>query len=264
MIIAAYAGTGKSTFAQRVEGTVDLPIMPYKWVLPPTKKTDEELEAEKGALHRLHDPRFPDNYLAEILRAERQSRFVLIPTDFEVIRRLCEDYGRVVLLCYPEDGCREEYRARFLARGNSETFLKLFVDGWDHFLGPVRDYDQGLHIVMGPGMYLTDLLPRFEGERRADTAGPVDDNTVRAIEEQLADEMKELGLWLPGDDGLRFYPIQDLDDAEEREFLDQIGRMMFETAAEFVPFIAPKNVFKAGFPAEFIMEDRKAVLAFLS
>ena len=30
MIIAAYAGTGKSVFAQQVEGAADLPIMPRK------------------------------------------------------------------------------------------------------------------------------------------------------------------------------------------------------------------------------------------
>ena len=147
MIIAAYAGAGKSTFAKKVEGAVDLPIMPYKWILPPTEKDSAELEAEKGALHRLRDPRFPENYLAEILRAERECRFVLIPTDCEVIRRLCGDYGRKVLLCYPEDSCREEYRARFLARGNSETFLNLFVDNWDCFLAPVREYRHGVRYV---------------------------------------------------------------------------------------------------------------------
>lgn len=194
MIIAAYAGTGKSTFAQRVEGAVDLTIMPYSWILPPTEKSDAELEGEKGALHRLRNPLFPYNYLAEILKSERKFRFVLIPTNFEIIRRLREDYGRTVLLCYPDDDCREEYRARFLARGNSESFLELFIDGWDYFLGLVRDYDQGIHIVMRPGSYLTDLLQRFEMERQADRTQPVEDEIIQAIEEKIAKLKQDLVL----------------------------------------------------------------------
>ena len=106
MIIAAYAGTGKSTFAARTENTVDLPIMPYCWILPPTDKPPAELEGEKGALYRLSDPRFPANYLAEILKAESTHEFVLIPTNLTVIRHLQEDYGRMVLICCPDDVCR--------------------------------------------------------------------------------------------------------------------------------------------------------------
>lgn len=263
MIIAAYAGTGKSTFAQRVEGAVDLPIMPHSWVLPPTEKTGVELEGEKGALHRLSHPLFPDNYLAEILKAERDCRFVLIPTNLEVIRRLREDYGRTVLLCYPDDGCREEYRARFLARGNSESFLELFVDGWDHFLNPVRDYGQGTHIVMSPGEYLTDLLQRFEDARRADTAQPIGDETIRGIEKKLSELKMELVLYLSGDDGCCFYPIKDLDAPEERKFLDQVGRMLLEEDAALVPLIAPKKTFKAEPIKAFSTEDREAVTAFV-
>lgn len=263
MIIAAYAGTGKSTFAQRVEGTADLHIMPYKWILPPAEKRGAELEAGKGALHHLHDPLFPYNFLAEILRAERVSRFVLIPTDLAVIRCLREEYGRKVLLCYPDGNCREEYRARFLARGNSATFLKLFVDGWDRFLEPVQNYEGGIHIVMESDMYLTDLLWRFEEERRADLSGSVEIETIRAIEEDLADRKKDLVLYLSGDDEYCFYPIRDLDAPEERKFLDQIGQMIFESVSDLVPLVMPKDLSKAVSLEAFSTEDREVVTAFV-
>lgn len=48
MIIAAYVATGKSTFAAQTEGAIDLPCMPYKWILPPVDKVYPELEGEKG------------------------------------------------------------------------------------------------------------------------------------------------------------------------------------------------------------------------
>lgn len=56
---------------------MDLPIMPFSWILPPTDKTDAELEGEKGALHRLRNPQFPDHYLVEILKAEQNRNLVL-------------------------------------------------------------------------------------------------------------------------------------------------------------------------------------------
>lgn len=263
MIIAAYAGTGKSTFAQRVEGAIDLTIMPYSWILPPTERTGVELEKEKGALHRLQSPLFPFNYLAEILKAEREFRFVLIPTNFEVIRHLREDYGRTVLICYPGEDCREEYRARFLTRGNSENFLELFIDGWDHFLGPVRDYDQCVHIVMRPGAYLTDLLPRLEKEQWADKTAPVDDGIIRDIEEKLAERNRELVLYLRGDDRRCFYPVRDLDAPEERWFLDRIGRAAFERSPGLSLFLASKKMFPPETLAAFTTEDQRTVLSFV-
>lgn len=126
MIIAAYAATGKSTFAAQTGGVTDLPCMPYKWIPPTVGKKSPELEGEKGGLYHLHDPRYPDNHIAAILRAERDYQFVVIPTDMAVVRRLQENYDRKVVLCYPEDSCKGEYWARFVNRSNSESFLDLF------------------------------------------------------------------------------------------------------------------------------------------
>lgn len=173
MIISAYAGAEKSTFALQVERAVDLTVMPYKWILPPTEKKNAELEGEKGAFYHLPNPLYPENYIIDILRAEREYDYVLIPTDVEVICSLQERYGRKVLLCYPGDECRGEYRERFIARGNSESFLSLFSDGWNHFLAPVKKNQLGVHIVMEPRQYLTDLQNRFEEERRTDKTAPL-------------------------------------------------------------------------------------------
>lgn len=96
---------------------------------------------------------------------EREYDYVLIPTSMHVVRRLREKYGRKVVLCYPADELREEYKERFIARGNSEDFLDLFIEMWDHFLGPVREYRDAVHIVMGAGEHLTDLKERLSEEK---------------------------------------------------------------------------------------------------
>lgn len=227
MIIAAYAGTGKTTFAARTPGAVDLASMPFCWLLPLQETAPGEQEGEKGALYHVRDPRFPDNYVAAILKAEQENDIVLIPTNIQVVQRL-EEYGRKVILCYPGDECREEYRTRFLGRGNSEEFLSLFIDDWNQFLGPVRDYSDGIHIVLKPGEYLTDYAARFETERRNASSQPVSEELIQALAEQTAAVRTGWGLYLFGWDARCFYPIPDLDDRAEREFLYRVGRLAYD------------------------------------
>lgn len=228
MIISAYAGTGKSTFASQIEKAVDLTVMTYKWILPPMEKTSAELESEKGAFYHLFNPLYPENYIIDILRAEREYDYVLIPTDIGVICSLQEQYGRKVILCYPSDECHGEYRERFIARGNSESFLSLFSDGWDHFLGPAKENQLGVHIVMKPGQYLTELQNRFEEERRTDKTAPLPEGQIRALEEKLAAGKKDLFFYLHSKKGDCFYAISDLDVPEERRFLYDIRRMILD------------------------------------
>lgn len=264
MIIAAYAATGKSTFAARTDRAVDLPGMIHSWILPPTDKTAAELEKEKGALYHLRNPLFPGNYIAQILRAEMEYDYVLIPTATEVIRPLQEKYGRKVLLCYPGDECRQEYRERFVARGNSESFLSLFSDGWDRFLGPVRENRQGVHIVMGPGQYLADLLPRFEEERRMDLSALVSEDALCGLEEELASYRRDAVLCLWGDEGCCLYRIANLDLPEERGFLYRIGRMILERDTHITAVIELRDCFRVGLPEAFLAGDHGEVISFVS
>lgn len=240
MIIAAYAGTGKSTFAAQTPGVIDLPSMPFARILPPPQGDARTLEGEKAAIYHLSDPRFPDNYLVEILKAERDYDFVLIPTSIPTVQCL-EEFGRKMLLCYPDDSCREEYRARFIGRGNSEDFLSLFVDEWETFIGPLREDTRATHIVLGPREYLTDYRARFEEELRTDTTPPVLEETIHALEEKLAAAQREGWTLSVSCDGNRLcYPITNLDNLEEREFLYRVGKLAEEAYATVN--IMPRNL----------------------
>lgn len=265
MIIAAYPGAGKSTFAKQVTEAVDMPMIPCSHILSPAWKTNPELEPECRKPYHLRNPLFPDNYIADILRAEREYRFVLIPTNFDVIRRLQKDYKRKVLICHPDDDCREEYRARFLARSNSDSFRALFGHFWQGFFDPVWEYKRydkwgGVYLAMGPGAHLTDLRQRLEEEQQDDTTQPVDDGTIRAIEEELADNLL---LYLSGDDGCCFYSIRDLEASDEQEFLYETGRDVLEGSTDLVPVIAPRGEFKAESVEAFSTESRNHVREFM-
>ncbi len=227
MIIAAYAGAGKSTFAQRVEGAVDLASMPYSRVLPPEKGTKQECETEKAAPYLLSNPQYPYNYLLEILKAEREYEYILIPTAENVIRILNE-MGRIVVLCYPTREQKEDYRQRFLERGNSRDFLDVFIDCWEDFLDPFWSREvKEIHVPLEQGQFLTDRKAAID-----EAAGQV---CTPPVEEPLFDELREKveerrhgALCLRGGPQTCFYMFQDIQDPEERRFLYETGRMVYE------------------------------------
>jgi len=226
MIIAAYAGTGKSTFGQRVEGAVDLPSMPYSRILPPKEGTKQECEAEKAAPYLLSNPQYPYNYVLEILKAEQAYQYVLIPTAIGVIRELNE-LGRTVVLCYPTKEQKEDYRQRFLDRGNSEDFLDVFIECWEGFLGPFWEQEvEGIHIPLEKGQFLTDVKAAI------DAAGllpmpPVEEAAVDELRRKV-EELKRGALCLRGVPQTCFYQFRDIQDPEERQFLYDIGHMVYE------------------------------------
>ncbi|MBR1496549.1 MAG: hypothetical protein IJ617_02860 [Oscillospiraceae bacterium] len=264
MIVSAYAGTGKTTFAARESGAVDLPSMPCSWILPdPGDRSEDELEREKGALYHLRNPLFPDNYIVEILKAERKYDYVLIPTSNEVVRRLQKEYGRKVLLCYPTDDLKAEYRERFLRRGNSESFLELFVECWDGFLGPIKENKDGVHIPLGSGIYLTDFKERFDIERIKDNTAAVPMEQIAELEHQLTAREKELALYITGDLGSCIYSSPNLADPEEKRFLYQIGRKIYG-AADLLPMVLPSKMLKNGnSDRHFWTTDKEKVKAYV-
>lgn len=174
----------------------------------------------------------------------------------EMFRRLREEYGRKVVLCYPADGLQEEYRERYAARGNGEDFLSLFIGMWDDFLKPVREYRDASHIVMGTGEYLTDLKDRLDHEFLRDETRPVPDETVADLEQRVQSRRHHYALWL----SCRFwYRIPDILDPEERFFLANLSRKTYGGL-----FIVPvSDADKLLIPEGVITDDKQWVLEYL-
>jgi len=86
MIIAAYAGCGKSVFAEmNPESAVDLFCMPYKYYLEESVNYGEKGKANPDNAMR---PEYPDNYVLAIKDAMSNYKYVLIPSDYWVLRLL--------------------------------------------------------------------------------------------------------------------------------------------------------------------------------
>jgi hypothetical protein len=155
MIIAAHAGTGKTTLARMFPETVtDFVCMPYKYYLPETVEYDEANKANPNLV--MHDD-WPFNYIDAIKNVQNDNKFLLIPPVWVVLFHLQMD-KIPYLLCYPRRDAKEIYRQRYIERGNSEDFLSIFIDGWDNFMDAFEADTYGQHIVLEPHQFLSDVL----------------------------------------------------------------------------------------------------------
>ena len=164
-IIAAHAGTGKTTFAaQNPERFIDFVCMPFKYYLPENYNEDKS-ESCKADFNLEMREDYPFNYVEAIRNTLNETdKTLIIPSASEVLWLLrCENIP--YLLYYPEntEKSKEEYRKRYIARGNTESFLEIFIDGWDRFMKSFENDNYGVHFILKPNEYLTDVInPEFD------------------------------------------------------------------------------------------------------
>ena len=161
MIIAAYAGTGKTRFANTVFDACDFICMPYKYFLPDGMLSCEESEGMKADLGLKLRDEWPDNYVKAVINQYNENRYVIIPPVIPVLKALRNEEIPYIL-CYPERSAKDEYERRYKERGNTESFLDIFIGHWDRFLDQMESDPGKHHIIIKSSEYLTDLLPRFD------------------------------------------------------------------------------------------------------
>ena len=127
--------------------------MPYKYYLDPESDSGE---AEKASFENLMREDWPWNYVEAIKVALKEYETILIPSDTGVLKML-ETEGLTYILCYPDRDEKDEYEQRFIARGNSENFLSIFIGGWDRFMDALEKDTYGKHIVLRERQYLSDI-----------------------------------------------------------------------------------------------------------
>ena len=154
MIVAAFAGTGKSYFASlHPDCAIDLVCMPYKYILDNEIPFDEKSKGNGGLEI---NGEWPFNYI-EAVKQCPSDKIILIPSEGRVLRLLDKEHIPY-LLCYPTPESKEEYTQRYINRGNSEEFLSIFIGGWDIFMGNLRENKYGGHAILQPDQFLTDAL----------------------------------------------------------------------------------------------------------
>ena len=159
-IVAAHAGTGKTTLAkQRPDIFVDFVSMPYKYHVP-DNYTAEESESCKADPDYELNMDWPENYVEAIMSELGNSeKMLLVPPDWRLLWMLEREEIQYIL-CYPEntEEAKTTYRERYLSRGNTEHFLEIFIDGWDQFMVSLETNKYARHIVLKPHQFLTDIV----------------------------------------------------------------------------------------------------------
>ena len=157
MIIAAYAGTGKTMLARLYpDRFVDFVCMPYKYILEPIQDNADD-EACKANPNNVMREDWPFNYVSAIKDALAEGKTLLIPTDLNVLLLLRQEKIPYTL-CYPQKNAKEIYRKRFIDRGNTEEFIDIFIGGWEHRIAALEQDTYGKHIVLKNDQFLSDAI----------------------------------------------------------------------------------------------------------
>ena len=129
MIIAGWAGIGKTTLAKKYKNVIDIESSPYKWDY--SGLTPSDYEKMKGRKDRVSNKNYPINYINAIKDAE---------TKYDVVCVWChpynafpyyEQYGIDYVICYPSKEAIVDYEKRMRDRGNSEEFIAGVMNSFE-------------------------------------------------------------------------------------------------------------------------------------
>jgi len=160
IIIAAHAGTGKSHAAKMNSSLfTDLTYYTYRYNVPDDISYDENEDSEsvKASFRFPENENYPENYLEAIKEAANENKIIFIVPDPRILLHL-EMENIPYVLAYPVRSAKDEYKQRFVSRGNKENFMKIFIGRWDAFIDEFECDTYARHIVMQPHQYLSDIL----------------------------------------------------------------------------------------------------------
>ena len=127
MVIAGFAGIGKTTLAKKYKNVVDIESSLYKW--DNSGLEDVPVEARKG-MKRNENKEWPLNYINEIKDKMEKYDIVLVWIKPDVLE-LYEKYNIKYTLCYPKEEALPIYEQRYRDRGNSEEYINKVINSFE-------------------------------------------------------------------------------------------------------------------------------------
>lgn len=129
IIIAGFAGVGKTTLAKKYKNVIDIESSPYKWDYRNVDLTN--LEQLKGTKDRTLNQFFPENYIRAIKKAQTKYDVVLVWIHPEEILPYYDKYHLDYYLCFPSKEALKEYEKRFILRGNKKEYIDKVLGDYD-------------------------------------------------------------------------------------------------------------------------------------
>lgn len=245
MIVAAYSGCGKTYWAAAgTENSVDIPSMPYRWILPEVSGNEKELEKEKGAFYHVQNPAWPLNYVKEILLAEEKYDYVIIPSIHSAMDILSERFHRKVCLVYPDIFLKEEYRKRYILRNNSDSFMSLFLERWDENINGLMMRKEPA-IVLQQGQYLTHVKNQIDCLKNGacSNANKLTGEEILLLKDEVYKLSRNLVLYVHGYKCDYALQIPNIDSSDQRKIIYDIGRCIYEKENMWMPQLMSKEDF---------------------
>jgi hypothetical protein len=163
MVIAAYAGTGKTTFCYENPAAIDLIAMPFKYINLSDISEKEEIDGEEikanWDLILRRDWCLYYYWAVKYLLQYCPDRHIVIPTIGKILDFLDEDKISYTIV-YPDKSLKAEYEQRYRERGNTEEFTDVFIGLWDAWMSELEQRKSPYikRIVLQQGQYLSDVL----------------------------------------------------------------------------------------------------------
>lgn len=159
MIVAGFAGIGKTTFAKNNCNAIDLNVMPFKYSnldeLSKKYNTENIKAAPELILNRNWRYKYYDKLIS--LYESDSTKIIIIPTDIQIMKLLESDEIPFTLV-YPSYELKEEYQSRFIKRGNTEDFIDVFIGDWDYWIGMFKLLTGCKKIELKTNEFLSDVI----------------------------------------------------------------------------------------------------------
>ena len=157
IVIAGFAGIGKTTLAKKYKNVIDIESSPYKYDYG--NKEIVDVERIKGDKSRSVNKDFPLNYINAIKKAIEEYDVVCVWIHPEEALPNYDKYGIEYYLCFPYKNALSEYGERFLNRGNTREYIDRVIGDYD------KRYEQFMSnphkkLLLKKGETLEDVLKR--------------------------------------------------------------------------------------------------------
>lgn len=138
LVISAYPACGKSTYynnnsryANTKDGMkiLDSDSSKFSWIYD-----------SDGNKTNIRNPKFPKNYI-KYIKQHLKSEDIIFVSSHEVVRKALYEAHIPFISIFPKDNIynMKEWRARFLSRNNTLSFIEFQMEHWTEFINQMQE-----------------------------------------------------------------------------------------------------------------------------
>lgn len=126
------------------------------------KDFDSALYGWRDKERRIRHPKWPGNFVQDILKASDKLD-VLYVSSHEEVRSALVEMGVWFYCVYPPIDAKREYLERYRGRGENIEYLELLSQKYEEWIRSMERQTGCSHVVVPSGCYLSDVLPEIIG-----------------------------------------------------------------------------------------------------